>query len=210
MTKTVRNSVAGLACLLASSHGGVAVSMAVGAPRHAGCRRHCQRLCRFHDEEEQVAGRSRLCRVGGNERTLRHGQCRNRRLRCKVGQCVIDGWGHHRSIARTYVDNTLGDTTTTSTGVSIDAAKGTVQVTLTDAWHPFFAHFLGANITPIVVDARAELVGESKVCVIALKPSGAGAISMTKNAISRAMAAVSIPTPPTRRESLWVRIVDHR
>ena len=58
-----------------------------------------------------------------------------------------------------------------------------VQVTLSDAWHPFFAHFLGADITPIVVDARAELVGESKVCVIALMPQGAGAISMTKNSL---------------------------
>jgi Flp pilus assembly protein TadG len=93
------------------------------------------------------------------------------------------GGGPIEDIARSYVQSALPkDSSTTSTGVSIDDAAGSVQVTVTDNWKPFFAHFLGADITPIVAHARAELVGESKVCVIATIANGAGGVSVTKNA----------------------------
>lgn len=86
------------------------------------------------------------------------------------------------AIARSYVASAVGDGDgTISTTVEIDESTGTVKVVVVDQWQPFFAHFLGANITPIRTDARAELVGESKVCVIATSSSGLGAVSMTKN-----------------------------
>jgi Flp pilus assembly protein TadG len=87
------------------------------------------------------------------------------------------------SIARSYVQTALADEEgVISTSVEIDDASGAVKVSVQDNWRPFFAHFLGADITPIKVSARAELVGESKVCVIALTTSGIGAVSLTKNA----------------------------
>lgn len=86
------------------------------------------------------------------------------------------------AIARSYVASAVGDGGgTISTSVEIDESTGTVKVVVTDSWQPFFAHFLGADITPIRTDAKAELVGESKVCVIATSTNGLGAISMTKN-----------------------------
>lgn len=86
------------------------------------------------------------------------------------------------AIARSYVASAVGDGDgTISTTVEIDESTGTVKVVVVDQWQPFFAHFLGADITPIRTDAKAELVGESKVCVIATSTSGIGAVSMTKN-----------------------------
>ena len=75
-------------------------------------------------------------------------------------------------------------------GLQIDAkiedSNKKVRVTITETWTPFFAHFLGADITPIKVHASAALFGEAKICVLALTPSEIGAISMTKNSHMRA------------------------
>jgi Flp pilus assembly protein TadG len=60
--------------------------------------------------------------------------------------------------------------------------KDTVKVTITEKWTPFFAHFIGANVTPVVTHATAGLYGEAKICVLALTPAEAGAVSMTKSA----------------------------
>lgn len=91
--------------------------------------------------------------------------------------------GPVEDIAQSYVLASLNEgSSATSTAVEVDDAAGAVKVTVTDNWKPFFAHFLGADITPIVVSARAELVGETKVCVIATITSGLGAVSITKNA----------------------------
>lgn len=56
------------------------------------------------------------------------------------------------------------------TGVDIDSGARTVTVEIREEWTPFFAHFLGADITPIITSATAQLVGEGKVCVLALGP----------------------------------------
>lgn len=92
------------------------------------------------------------------------------------------GGGTIEEIAKSYVTSAIGDRGgAVSTAVEIDEGSGTVKVTVTENWQPFFAHFLGADITPVASDARAELVGESKVCIIATTASGLGAVSMTKN-----------------------------
>jgi Flp pilus assembly protein TadG len=61
-----------------------------------------------------------------------------------------------------------------------DFTAKTVNVQITEVWTPFFAHFIGAKITPIVVNAKAGLFGESKICVLTLTPNEFGAVSMTK------------------------------
>jgi Flp pilus assembly protein TadG len=65
---------------------------------------------------------------------------------------------------------------------NIDLKAKTVKVKITENWTPFFAQFIGANVTPVVTSATAGLFGESKICVLALSPTGVGAVSMTKNA----------------------------
>jgi Flp pilus assembly protein TadG len=59
------------------------------------------------------------------------------------------------------------DETATGT-VKVDRSKGTVQVLVSESWTPFFAHFIGAEITPVNVAATGALAGESKLCVLTL------------------------------------------
>lgn len=91
--------------------------------------------------------------------------------------------GPVEDIARGYVNSAMAEeNSSVDTQVAVDDGSGAVSVEVSETWQPFFAHLLGAKITPIAVTARAELVGESKVCVIALTDSGIGAVSMTKDA----------------------------
>jgi Flp pilus assembly protein TadG len=64
----------------------------------------------------------------------------------------------------------------------ISPKRDAVTVTLKEEWTPFFAHFLGADMTPIVVDATAKLAGEANICVLALNSSSSKAIYMDKEA----------------------------
>jgi Flp pilus assembly protein TadG len=52
--------------------------------------------------------------------------------------------------------------------VQVDRGNGNVKVSVSEDWTPFFAHFLGANITPVTAQATGTLAGESKVCVLTL------------------------------------------
>ncbi|NMD06821.1 MAG: hypothetical protein GYA66_02455 [Phyllobacteriaceae bacterium] len=68
------------------------------------------------------------------------------------------------------------------TTVSIDNANEAVTVSVREDWTPFFAHFLGADITPVIVDATASLAGRANTCVLALKENDEKTIELTKNA----------------------------
>jgi Flp pilus assembly protein TadG len=52
--------------------------------------------------------------------------------------------------------------------VKVDRKLGSVKVDVTEYWTPFFAHYIGADITPVTVTATGSLAGESKVCVLTL------------------------------------------
>jgi Flp pilus assembly protein TadG len=54
--------------------------------------------------------------------------------------------------------------------VKADTGKETVKVDLEEAWTPFFAHFVGAQVTPVVAHATAALAGQSNICILALNP----------------------------------------
>lgn len=64
--------------------------------------------------------------------------------------------------------------------VGVDSTSVTVR--LTENWVPFFAQYIGAEVTPVSVAATASLVGESKICVLALDESSFGAVHMTRDA----------------------------
>jgi Flp pilus assembly protein TadG len=88
-----------------------------------------------------------------------------------------------KSVARSYVDHTLAeDSHDVETAVSIDRDEATVRVALKETWTPLFAYFLGARVTPILVDASATLAGSTSICVLALDPTGPSAIHMDRYA----------------------------
>ncbi len=74
------------------------------------------------------------------------------------------------------------DDTTITTDVQVDETKSEVTVELSDAWTPFFGHFFGLEITPVVVRAKATLEGSQNICVLALDPSGNKALHLDKKA----------------------------
>ncbi len=47
-----------------------------------------------------------------------------------------------------------------------------VDVTISEAWTPFFAHFISEGVTPIVVSSKARFVGRNNICVLGLSKSG--------------------------------------
>jgi Flp pilus assembly protein TadG len=66
--------------------------------------------------------------------------------------------------------------------VTIDRKKGNVKVLVSEQWTPFFAQFIGADITPVKASATASLAGESNICLLALNTSDARAIAMQQDA----------------------------
>jgi hypothetical protein len=63
-----------------------------------------------------------------------------------------------------------------------DSKQASVKVTLTETWIPFFAHFLGADVTPIRVKSTARLAGKTNICILALHDDAAKAFHMNKRA----------------------------
>jgi Flp pilus assembly protein TadG len=83
------------------------------------------------------------------------------------------------SLARSMVDE---ETSTLKVNVSVDDKEGSVGVQLREDWTPFFAHFLSADVTPIVVNAKAQISGKMNLCVLTLDPSETKALHMDKSA----------------------------
>ncbi len=65
-----------------------------------------------------------------------------------------------------------------TTTVSIDKPNSAITVELREDWTPFFAHFLGAEITPVIAKATAALVGRANLCVLTLDGSSTKTISL--------------------------------
>ena len=65
--------------------------------------------------------------------------------------------------------------------VNVDRKQGTVKVAVSEDWTPFFAHFLGASITPVTASSTGSIAGDSKVCVLTLA-NGPFSFSMDQNA----------------------------
>jgi Flp pilus assembly protein TadG len=47
-----------------------------------------------------------------------------------------------------------------------------VDVSISETWTPFFAHFISAGVTPIRVSSKARFVGRNNICVLGLSTSG--------------------------------------
>jgi hypothetical protein len=54
----------------------------------------------------------------------------------------------------------------------------TLTVTIRQYWNPTFAHLFAKDVTPIVVDATARLVGSEKICLLALDEQASPAVRL--------------------------------
>jgi len=81
-----------------------------------------------------------------------------------------------------FLQNQLTGNDSAATGTStIDHAKGTVAVQVSENWTPFFAQFINASITPVVARATATLQGESRMCILSLNGAESQAFRMMNN-----------------------------
>jgi hypothetical protein len=58
--------------------------------------------------------------------------------------------------------------------VKIEDDYSAVRVDLTEAWTPFFAHFVSDQVTPIRVTSKARFIGHNNICVLGLANKNAG------------------------------------
>jgi Flp pilus assembly protein TadG len=88
-----------------------------------------------------------------------------------------------KAAAQTFLTEGLRGKDESAVGTAtIDRKKGSVQVDVVEEWTPFFAQFIGADITPVKVSSTATMAGESRLCVLALEQSSYKAIAMQQDA----------------------------
>jgi Flp pilus assembly protein TadG len=91
------------------------------------------------------------------------------------------------SVADSYAHSMVEeDHSTLKVEISVNEEDGNVSVVLREEWSPFFAHFFHAGVTPIVVNATAQLAGKMNLCVLTLDPAGEQALRMDMSALMEA------------------------
>jgi Flp pilus assembly protein TadG len=75
------------------------------------------------------------------------------------------------SVAKNFALSSYGASTPIDVAATVDSAKKTVTVDLNEVWSPFFAHFLGAQVTPVVAHSTASAAGRGNICVLLLDPA---------------------------------------
>jgi len=87
------------------------------------------------------------------------------------------------SAADVFVDAAIQDP---KRNVAVDADlkddNSSVTVQVRENWTPFFAHFVGVEMTPIVAKATATLAGSSNICVLTLHPSNSQSLRLQSGA----------------------------
>lgn len=104
--------------------------------------------------------------------------------------------------AKSFAAAVTGDAITTT--VNIDSKNEAVSVQIREDWTPFFAHFLGAEITPVITNATAALAGRANTCVLALNDEDEKTIELTKSAKLKATGC-AVYANSTDDESIKVK-----
>jgi Flp pilus assembly protein TadG len=72
--------------------------------------------------------------------------------------------------AESFATTNYGAAAPISVVTNVDTAKKSVTVDLKEVWSPFFAHFVGAQVTPVVAHATASAAGRGNICILLLDP----------------------------------------
>ena len=73
--------------------------------------------------------------------------------------------------AENFAKSNYGASASISVATNVDTSKKSVTIDLTEVWSPFFAHFVGAQVTPVVAHATASAAGRGNICVLLLDPT---------------------------------------
>ena len=81
-----------------------------------------------------------------------------------------------------YLAEQLKDNDADAVGtVLINRKLGSVKVSVSEAWQPFFGQLLSEGITPVIANATASMVGSASICVLTLNKSSNKALHMDKS-----------------------------
>jgi Flp pilus assembly protein TadG len=91
------------------------------------------------------------------------------------------------SAAHAFVDAAIHDPKrNVAVDVNLNDDDSSVTVQVREDWTPFFAHFVGVDVTPIVMKATATLAGSSNICVLTLHPSTSQSLRLQSGATVKA------------------------
>ena len=75
-----------------------------------------------------------------------------------------------------HIDEEMGKA---ESRASFDRETNTVSIIIRQHWQPFFAHFVGQDITPVEVRASASYFGNSNICLLTLDERAAQSINLS-------------------------------
>jgi hypothetical protein len=157
----------GLMTYLGSRTGSVAVQMAIAAPALMAAAGAASDMAIFGMKQSQLQSVADEAAIAAaNELALG-----------KTSQGVL------QAAADAFVQAAIADPTRSVVSEATLGSDGTsVTVEVVENWTPFFAHFLGVKVTPVLGDATAALAGSANLCVLALNQSAAKSLELKSNA----------------------------
>lgn len=156
-----------VADMMSSTAGSIAMTMAVAAPVVLAAVGAASDMAIFSMKRTELqASADSAAIAAANELALG-----------KSSQSILE------AAAKSFVDGMIGDPQRfVETDAALNADESSVTVQVREDWTPFFAKFLGVNVTPIITSATATLAGESSLCVLALNGSMKGALHLDDSA----------------------------
>jgi Flp pilus assembly protein TadG len=157
----------GLLCLLKDRSASTAMMFAMAMPPLLGAVGFASDMALLHMKRTQLQAAADQAALGA------------------TNELTIAGYKEEnvKTVATVFAKNALTNQSKAfSVDATIDNKVKSVEVKLTEEWAPFFAHYLDANVTPIVVKSKAQLVGQSNLCLLSLDNSGARAVHLDNRA----------------------------
>lgn len=153
--------------MMSSTAGSMAATMAVAAPVLLAAAGAASDMAIFSLKRSELqAAADSAAIAAANELALG-----------KESQSILE------ATAKSFVDGTIGDDQRSiETSAALNADDSSVTVQVREDWTPFFAKFIGVEVTPVTTTATAALAGESNLCVLALDKSMKGAVNLDGNA----------------------------
>ncbi len=166
MAETVRLVARKLSRFLRNARGGIAISFAVTLPvlfGAIGLASDYAMMSKIRGDLQEAADAAAL--AGARELPLAKSD--SKQVESAVQAFAAYRLTENSSATREDLGAENYDVT-----VNVDEDFSSVDVTISEVWTPFFAHFISADVTPITVSSKARFVGRNNVCVLGLSASG--------------------------------------
>jgi Flp pilus assembly protein TadG len=145
----------GLARFLRSTSGSTGVMLALSLPALMGCVGVASDFAIYNMKLEKLQAAADEAAIAG----------------AKEFSVATSSKSTISAAAKNFALSSYGATVSIGVDTKVDTGKRTVTVDLNEYWSPFFAHFVGAQVTPVVAHATASAAGRGNLCVLLLDPA---------------------------------------